>query len=50
MAKTTFKNREDFDFYDVECPAHKALKQKVASVGVEGMMMVFFSPTVSVGV
>lgn len=47
VSKTVFKNREDFDFYDNECEAHKELKTRAKKLGVEGPpQMIFFTPTV----
>lgn len=31
LAVTVFKSREDFDYYDKECPAHKKLRDFIAS-------------------
>lgn len=47
VAKTVFKNIEDFEYYDKECQAHKEFKAKGKTLDVQGMMMVFFSPSVA---
>lgn len=44
-AKTTFRSKEDFDFYDKECSAHKALRAIAASKS-QGSMMVYFQSVV----
>lgn len=40
-AKTTFATKEDMDYYDNECEAHKQLKV-VAKPVVEDLMAVWF--------
>jgi len=51
VAKTVFKNREDHDFYDKDCPAHKVFKQTLAGRGIDvlqqGIMTVFYTPAVT---
>jgi hypothetical protein len=44
VAKSVFKNKEDFDYYDTECEAHKEFKAKAKAFNVEGMMMVYYTP------
>jgi hypothetical protein len=47
VAKTMFKNKEDFDYYDTECEAHKILKAKAKSLDVQGVLMIYFTPDVA---
>jgi len=51
VSKTVFKNREDHDFYDKDCPAHQRFKQSLASRGInvleQGIMTVFYTPVVT---
>ena len=47
VAKSVFKNMEDFEFYDKHCEAHHELKAKAKNLDVQGMMMIFFSPAVT---
>jgi hypothetical protein len=44
-----FKNKEDFEFYDKECEAHKEMKAKAKNLDVQGMMMVYCTPAVAAG-
>ena len=46
VAKSEFKNREDMAYYDSECQAHKKFKTEASGLGVEGVMIVYFSPSV----
>jgi len=46
VAKTEFKNKEDMDYYDTECEAHKNLKAEAKNLGVEGVMTVYYTPAV----
>jgi hypothetical protein len=49
VAKTVFKNREDYDYYHTECLAHKALKASVKEKGldVQDVLTVFYTPVVN---
>jgi len=51
VSKTVFKNREDHDFYDKDCPAHKKFKQMMSDKGIntlqQGLMTVFYTPAVT---
>ena len=49
VTKTVFKNKEDFDYYDTQCEAHKELKTKAKSLDIQGVMMVYFTPTFVAG-
>ena len=43
ISRTTFALMEDMRFYDDECPAHKALKQGAAALGLkEKPLTVYF--------
>jgi len=46
VAKSEFKTVEDMKYYDNDCEAHKALKLNAKTLGVEGMMMVYYDPVV----
>jgi hypothetical protein len=45
-AKSEFSSVEDMKYYDTECEAHKTLKANVKTLGVEGMMMIYYDPMV----
>jgi len=49
VAKSVFKNLEDFWYYDKECAAHQKFKANLVEkkVKVEGMMMVYYTPALS---
>ncbi|PVH89061.1 hypothetical protein DL98DRAFT_161325 [Cadophora sp. DSE1049] len=49
IAKSEFKSLEDMKFYDEGCEAHKVLKAGAKTLGVEGIMTVYFNPEVSAG-
>ncbi|KAH7409531.1 hypothetical protein BKA64DRAFT_399601 [Cadophora sp. MPI-SDFR-AT-0126] len=49
IAKSEFKSLEDMKFYDEGCEAHQVLKTGVKTLGVEGIMTVYFHPEVSAG-
>jgi len=46
VAKSEFKNKEDVDYYDTECEAHKNLKAEAKNLGIEGLMTVYYAPAV----
>ena len=46
IAKSEFASLEDMKYYDEECAAHQALKKGAMSLGVEGLMTVYFKPQV----
>jgi len=46
IAKSEFKSVEDMNYYDSGCEAHQVLKDGAKTLGVEGMMMVYFTPEV----
>ena len=37
---------EDMKYYDDECDAHKTLKANAKTLGVEGIMMIYYDPVV----
>jgi len=45
-AKSEFASTEDMKYYDDDCEAHKTLKLKAKSLGIEGLMMVYYDPIV----
>lgn len=45
-AKSEFASVEDMKYYDDECEAHKTLKANGKTLGIEGMMMVYYDPIV----
>ncbi|KAN0119783.1 hypothetical protein V8E51_001991 [Hyaloscypha variabilis] len=45
-AKSEFSTLEDMKFYDDSCEAHQTLKAGAKSLGVEGVMTVYFPPAV----
>jgi len=47
VAKTTFKDKADFDYYDTECAAHKKFKELLKGADLQGMMMVYYIPAVT---
>jgi len=49
VAKSEFKNMDDWKYYDVECEAHKTLKKGAATLGVEGILTVYYEPGVLAG-
>ncbi|KAL7795894.1 hypothetical protein V8C37DRAFT_32540 [Trichoderma ceciliae] len=50
VAKSEFASFEDMKYYDDECPAHQALKKVAFTLGVEGILTVYFKPQVTGGV
>ena len=46
VSKTEFANMDDMKYYDEACKAHNDLKVFVKTLSVEGVMTVFFKPTV----
>ena len=48
MAKSEFSSLDDMKYYDDECEAHKTLKIGAKSLGVEGVMTVYYPPEVLV--
>ena len=50
VAKSEFASMDDMRFYDAECPAHQALKKEAMTLGVEGLLTVYFKPQVTGGV
>ncbi|KAH8811632.1 hypothetical protein F5884DRAFT_749999 [Xylogone sp. PMI_703] len=46
IAKSEFKTKEDMDYYDTECEAHKVLKTKAKDLNVEGILTVYYHPTI----
>lgn len=44
VAKSEFASLEDLKYYDDECTAHQALKKVAMTLGVEGIMTVYFKP------
>lgn len=49
IAKSEFKNLEDMKYYDSECAAHAQLKESAKTLGVEGIMTVYYTPQVVEG-
>ncbi len=45
-AKSEFSTLEDMKYYDTDCEAHQTLKAGAKSLGVEGVMTVYFPPAV----
>ncbi|KGQ07336.1 hypothetical protein BBAD15_g7338 [Beauveria bassiana D1-5] len=50
VAKTEFASVDDMKYYDEECPAHKKLKGIAKSLTIEGVVSVFFKPTMTSGI
>jgi hypothetical protein len=46
VSKTEFANMDDMKYYDEACKAHDDLKVFVKTLGVEGVLTIFFKPTV----
>jgi hypothetical protein len=46
-AKSEFASVDDMKYYDAECEAHKTLKLNSQSLGIEGRMVVYYSPIVT---
>lgn len=44
-AKTEFASLEDMKYYDEECPGHQKLKGVAKTLTVEGIMSVYFKPS-----
>ncbi|OAA75375.1 stress responsive A/B barrel domain protein [Akanthomyces lecanii RCEF 1005] len=49
-AKTEFASAGDMKYYDEECPAHKQLKGVAKTLTMEGVLSVFFKPTITGGI
>ncbi|KAJ3499270.1 hypothetical protein NLG97_g482 [Lecanicillium saksenae] len=49
-AKTEFASAEDMKYYDEECAAHQKLKGVAKTLQVEGILSVFFKPTLVGGI
>lgn len=49
VAKTEFSSFEDMRYYDEECPGHQKLKGIAKTLTVEGILSVYFKPSVSGG-
>ncbi|KAL7808232.1 hypothetical protein V8C26DRAFT_413497 [Trichoderma gracile] len=49
VAKSEFASLDDMKYYDAECPAHQALKKVAMTLGVEGILTVYFKPQVTGG-
>jgi hypothetical protein len=48
VTKSVFKNKDDMEFYEKECPAHEEYKVFLKkNAPVEGLMTVVFQPGVS---
>jgi len=46
VARSEFKDLEDMKFYDDGCEAHAELKKGAKTLGVEGVMTVYYTPEV----
>lgn len=46
VARSEFKDLEDMKFYDDGCEAHQVLKKGAKTLGVEGIMTVYYTPEV----
>lgn len=46
VSKTEFADMADMKYYDEACKAHSDLKVFVKTLGVEGVMTVYFTPKV----
>ncbi|KAK7426522.1 hypothetical protein QQZ08_006981 [Neonectria magnoliae] len=46
VSKTEFANMDDMKFYDDECTAHNDLKTFVKTLGVDGVLTIYFKPAV----
>ncbi|CEJ93556.1 Putative Stress responsive A/B barrel domain-containing protein [[Torrubiella] hemipterigena] len=46
VAKSEFASMDDLKYYDNECKAHQALKATAKTLGMEGVMTVFFKPQI----
>lgn len=46
VAKSEFKSLDDMKYYDNDCEAHKTLKAGAKSLGVEGIMTVYYPPQI----
>lgn len=47
VAKSEFKTLEDMRFYDEECAAHQVLKVGAKSLGVEGVLTIYYEAAVT---
>lgn len=50
VSKSEFASLDDMKYYDHECPAHQALKKVAFTLGVEGVLTVYFKPQITGGV
>jgi len=46
VAKSEFKSLEDMKYYDDGCEAHQTLKAGAKTLGVEGVLTVYYPPAV----
>lgn len=46
VAKSEFASMDDLKYYDNECKAHQVLKATAKTLGMEGVMTVFFKPQI----
>jgi hypothetical protein len=44
VCKTEFANMDDMKFYDDACTAHSQFKETAKTLGVEGLIAVYFTP------
>lgn len=44
--KSEFASLEDMKYYDHDCEAHKVLRANAQTLGIEGMMTVYYDPVV----
>jgi hypothetical protein len=49
-AKAEYASHDDMMYFVNDCPAHKVLKAGSASLGVAGIMTVYYTPDISKGV
>lgn len=50
VSKSEFSSLEDMTYYDTECEAHAGVKKEIMANGCEGVLTVFFKPTVTGGI
>ncbi|RSL78332.1 hypothetical protein CEP51_008302 [Fusarium floridanum] len=50
VSKTEFASMEDMKYYDDECKAHNDLKTAVKTLGVQGVLTIYFKPQAIGGV
>jgi hypothetical protein len=46
VAKSEFSSLDDMKYYDNECEAHQTLKAGAKSLGVEGVLTIYYPPGV----